>query len=177
MAKIVMVCLREDTIWEEVEVANFYDPERHHTVRLKGSTEKLSYVAMKMEDGRIYDKLKGGWRMIVPETSSITLSYKTELPLPYEENSVGKIVLLTVLERCDDIIALMKEVHRVLTPLGRVEINLPYAPSHLAFSDPETKNYFNESTLRHFAKGNRYDLFSNYQCTVRGEVMNITLKK
>lgn len=177
MAKTVMVCLNEGEVWIEAEVANFYDPERHHTVRIKGSTEKLNYVAMKMEDGRVYDKKEDKWLMIIPKSKEVFLSHPTKLPLQYEENSVGIITLVNVLERCDDTVALLREVHRALAPLGRVKITIPYAPSHLAFSDPETKNYYNESTFRHFAKGNRYDLFGSYQCTVRGEVMNITLKK
>lgn len=177
MAKTAMVKLTKDDDWQEVEIANFYDPERHHTIRIEGSTKKVKYHSMKMEDGRIYDKEKDNWLMIMPDKKGITLGHPVTLPLPYDQNTVGKITLITVLERCDDVVALMKEMERVLAPFGRLEVSLPYSPSHLAFSDPETKNYFNDSTLKHFAKGGRYDLFGSYQCTVRGEVMNITLKK
>jgi len=177
MAKVSMVKLTNDGDWQEVEVANFYDPERHNTVRLVGSTKKIKYSKMKMEDGRIFDKDKGKWERVVPENSNIYLTHPVTLPLHYEQNSVGIIELESVLERCDDIVALMKEFERVLMPHGRIKVRLPAAPGHLAFSDPETKNYFNESTLRHFLKGNRYDLFSNYICTSRGEILDITLKK
>lgn len=177
MAKTAMVKLTAVHEWQEVEIANFYDPNKHHTVRIDGSTKKVPYYKMKMEDGRIYDKDKGEWEMIVPENKDIILEHPLTLPLPYEQNSVGSITLLLVLERCDDIVALMKELERVLVPFGRLKVTLPMAPSPLAFSDPETKNYFNENTLQHFAKGQRCGLFSNYTCTVRGETLDITLKK
>lgn len=172
-----MVKLTKDADWQEVEIANFYDPERHHTVRVEGYTKKLKYYAMKMDDGRIYDKEQERWLVIVPEVKNIVFTHPTKLPLPYKENSVEVIKLDGVLERCEDTVELIKEIHRVLLPSGRVKAEIPYAPSHLAFSDPETKNYFNDATLNHFVKGNRYDLFCGYNCDVRGEVMHITLKK
>lgn len=177
MAKTAMVKLTAAHEWQEVEIANFYDPEKHNTIRIPGTAKKIPYSKMKMQDGRIYDKDKDKWEMIIPKNKDIILGHPLTLPLPYEQNSVGSITLLLVLERCDDIIALMKELERVLVPFGGLKITLPLAPGHLAFSDPETKNYFNESTLRHFAKGQRYDLFSNYTCTTRGEILDITLKK
>ncbi len=177
MAKTAMVKLTAAHEWQEVEIANFYDPEKHNTIRIPGTAKKIPYSKMKMQDGRIYDKDKGKWEAIIPENNNVLLEHPITLPLPYEQNSVGVIGLHFVLERCDDVVALMKELERVLVPNGRIRINIPLSPSHLAFSDPETKNYFNESTLRHFAKGQRYGLFSNYTCTTRGEILDITLKK
>lgn len=173
-----MVQLTNDSDWQEVSVVNFYDPEKHNTVKVEGSTKKLDYVRMKMADGTIYDKVNKCWEQIVPDNSLVLLEdVPPTLPMPYQNSSVGSFKLVNVVERCDDLLELMKECHRTLVPRGMVKMTLPLAPSTLAFSDPETKNYFTESTFRFFLKGNRYDLFGNYFCAIRGETLDITLKK
>lgn len=177
MAKTAMVKLTSDSDWQEVEIANFYDPTKHHTVRLDGSTKKVKYHRMKMEDGRIYNKQLNKWEAIVADTKEVVLDGTTKLPLPYKDNSVKNIKLVQALERCDSVVDLIKECYRVLIPNGKITSLIPLAPCHSAFSDPETKNYFNEATLHHFHKNCRYGLFSNYTSAVRGESLDITLKK
>ena len=172
MAKTALVKLTKDSDWQEVEVANFYDPEVHNTIRLDGSAKKTKYSQMKMQDGRVYDKDNGKWLQIKPDHSNITLGCPPDLPFIYKDNTVDNITLHGVLERCDDVIGLLRECSRVLVPTGRVKATVPLAPSSYAFSNPEFKNYFNEQTFRYFNEE-----FSHYTYSISGEILNITLKK
>ena len=172
MAKTAMVKLTKDSDWQEVEVANFYDPEVHNTVRIDGSAKKVKYSKMKMQDGRVFDKDSGKWLKIKPDHSNLVLDSPPELPFNYKDNSVDNITFVRVLERCDNVINLLRECSRVLVPTGRVKSTVPLAPSAYAFSNPEFKNYFNEQTFNYFKEE-----FSHYTYIISGDTLSITLKK
>lgn len=172
----VQVKLTNDSDWQEVEVVGFYDPAKHHTVRLEGSTKKIKFFQMKMNDGRVYDKEVGQWVHTTPDVSEVIVDTDIN-KLPYKRASVKTVKLVRALEISSDVVGLLKECHRVLADRGVVKATVYMLPSPRAYADPEFKNYFAESTFKYFKKGERYDLFSGVTTTVRGDVMEITLKK
>jgi len=172
----VHVKLTKDDDWQEVKVVGFYDPKKHHTVRLDGNPEKTKYYQMKMPDGRVYDKDIDKWILSKPDTEDIVLT-KYVKKLPYENGSVRSIKLEKVLCRADDLVTFMKECHRVLAVRGILTTSVYLFPSVNSYSDPEIKNYFAEDTFGYFRKGSRYDLFSKVDTLVRGDYIQVTLKK
>ena len=172
----VQVKLTNDSDWQEIEVVGFYDPAKHHTVRLEGSTKKIKFFQMKMSDGRVYDKELNQWVYTTPDVSEVVIDTDIK-KLPYKNGSVKTVKLVRALEISSDVVALLKECHRVLAERGSVKAFVYLMPSIRAYSDPEFKNYFAESTFNYFKKGERYDLFSNVTTTTRGDIMEITLKK
>lgn len=172
----VQVKLTKDSDWQEVDVIGFYDPNKHHTVRLDGNPEKIRYYQMKMQDGRVYDKEEGKWVLTNPDHVDIVVD-KVVSKLPYNNGSVKKMVLKDVLPKVNDVVGFIKECYRVLADRGILVTEVYLMPAASAFSDPEYKNYFSVSTFTLFKKGERYDLFSNVSTMVRGDVVHVTLKK
>ena len=71
-------------------------------------------------------------------------------PWPWEEGSVDEIVALDLLEHLDDFMSAMEEIHRVMTPGGRVIIKVPYWNSSFFHMDPTHKRGFHEVTFQFF---------------------------
>lgn len=153
MAKVVQVVLKEGEEWREIEVPNFYDPEKHHTVRF-GADDKRSYAAMKMPNGQIYDKLKGAWipdevKIDVP-THVIDFDYdEVDLSL-YGDGTVKIIRANDVLHEVPDLVAFMDECYRVLGAKGELQVVVPYGLK--AFDSPRAVRCFTLNTFRAFDK-------------------------
>lgn len=176
MAKSVEVCFKEGGVWQEISVANFYDPEKHHTVRVKGSIEKLTYAAMRFPDGRIYDKILNCWRQQSASVDHILFETVPTIPLSGADNSIQNITLRG-LEYSDGVTAVVKEMARVLNAGGRLKIEVPHFPSVLAVGDPDTKHFFNEHTFNHFHGDGKYPLFIGYAYNIADNILQATLRK
>jgi SAM-dependent methyltransferase len=67
----------------------------------------------------------------------------SEVPLPFEDNSVTEILGSHVLEHIHQPLPLMQELHRVAVPDARAEFRLPYGSSDDAYEDPtHVRQYF-----------------------------------
>lgn len=184
MAKEVFVKLTEDSEWIKTEVANFYDPERHHNIRLPGKAIKESYAEIKMPDGRIYSKITNKWRQEAEPTPEVI--YKLHLgcgknhlngfvnidkseevdpdlvldleegKLPFANNSVEEIKVDQVLEHIHNLIPLLNECHRVLTRNGVIQIAVPNAVFIQAFQDPTHVRFFTDQTFNYWYEGHPY---------------------
>ncbi len=78
-------------------------------------------------------------------------SYK----LPYEENFFEVIVCRDVLEHLEHYPLMLQEIHRVLQPGGRVEIQVPHFTSWYAFGDPQHVKFFSVRTFDFFIENSR----------------------
>lgn len=177
MAKTVKVKLKADSEWVEVEVANFYDPEKHHTVRLPGSAKKIPYALMEIGD-QVYDKIAEEYITVEREKvyQAINLiGFEDLTNLPFADNSVKRITADMVLQKQEkkDLINIMKEIHRVLAPMGKVNITVPCYPSVNAFSNPEYLTVFTPATFGYFYPS----LFANFQQTITRDDLQVVFYK
>ncbi len=76
----------------------------------------------------------------------------TKLPLPFEAGSVDEILCQDVLEHMD-YIPVLKDIHRILKPGGKVTIRVPHFTSKHNFIDPTHKKMFSINTFDFFVKG------------------------
>ena len=72
--------------------------------------------------------------------------------LPYEDNSVGLVLLQDVLEHIKDPFPLMKEIWRVCKDGAIVDIECPYPWSDYQACDPTHVKAYNEITFSFFTK-------------------------
>jgi SAM-dependent methyltransferase len=80
------------------------------------------------------------------------IELKTELPLPYKDESQLNVVLMNQYHKLDDPIDFLNEVWRILKPGGVIQIATPYFSSSKAWFDPETKRAVGEGTFYFFNK-------------------------
>jgi len=74
-------------------------------------------------------------------------------PWPYADGSFDLVYAHNVVEHLTDIVRVMEEIWRILTPGGRVVITVPFFRSVDAFSDPTHKHYFTSHSMDTFIKG------------------------
>lgn len=74
----------------------------------------------------------------------------TKTPWPFMSESVYEVSCLHYVEHISDLESFMKELHRVLIPLGTATIGGPYYTSTGAYQDYTHKRFLNENTMRYF---------------------------
>lgn len=173
MAKEVFVRIKDGDDWVKVEVANFFDPEKHHTVRFEAK-DKVKFFEMKMPDGMIYNKVTGKWsteavpkpdqtykvhlgcgsklmsgyvNMDIIDAPGITKVDLEEASLPFADGTVTEVICNHVLEHIHNLLPLMNEIHRVLVPNGEVKISVPVYPNVECFQDPTHVRFFTDRTF------------------------------
>ncbi len=75
--------------------------------------------------------------------------------LPFDNNSFEKIIATNILEHVEDLVSVMKELHRVLKPEGIIRIISPHYTSSGSWKDPTHKRALSVETFTYFVKGHR----------------------
>ncbi|MHA1728872.1 MAG: class I SAM-dependent methyltransferase [Promethearchaeota archaeon] len=84
-------------------------------------------------------------------------------PLPFENSEFDVVYLDNVLEHFDDITGILKEVHRITKPTGRILIMVPYYNSPLAFMDPTHKRAFNYKTFDYYSENSSWNYYFDFK--------------
>lgn len=72
------------------------------------------------------------------------------MPYPFGSETVSEVIMDNSLEHLTDVIAVMKELHRITEPGGQITIIVPYFRSVWAHVDPTHKHFFTVDTLSYF---------------------------
>jgi len=73
---------------------------------------------------------------------------------PWADSTVEAVKAFDIIEHIEDKIHFMNELHRVLTPGGRAEIEVPSASKGAgAFQDPNHKSYWTMNSFQYFQAG------------------------
>lgn len=71
-------------------------------------------------------------------------------PYPFKDNSFDRVLCHSILEHLDDIVGVMKEIHRILKPGGVVEIITPHFSSLYSWDDPTHRHHFSSNSFDYF---------------------------
>ena len=82
-------------------------------------------------------------------------------PWPFEDSSVGVIRAFDVVEHLDDIVFIMREIHRVLMPGGYVFISVPSSDGRGAFQDPTHKLFLNQNSFYYYTRAEQAQYIDN----------------
>lgn len=81
-------------------------------------------------------------------------------PYPFKDNEADEIYMNHVLEHIrTDLPIVMRELHRILKPGGKLLINVPYYNSAYAWLDPTHRRAFSFDTFSYFVKGHDYSYY------------------
>ena len=71
-------------------------------------------------------------------------------PYPYKKNEFSEIYADNILEHLDDIPRVMKELHRISKPNGKLHIIVPYYNCFGSYNDVTHKHYFSHLSFEPF---------------------------
>lgn len=71
-------------------------------------------------------------------------------PWPLRAGAFDEIRAVHILEHLPDLIAVMREMHRLCRPGGRVVVATPYFSSHKSWADPTHVHHFTLGSLDYF---------------------------
>lgn len=123
-------------------------------------TETVRLYDLHFEANAIADAQRRGLALVELNMSMIFASGTDDLQhssdarlfrgLDLEDNSVGVVRAIDVLQRCADKVGLMNELYRVLAPGGILISRTPSTDGRGAFQDPTHVAYFNDNSFWYF---------------------------
>lgn len=175
--KRVQVKITEGEDWEYIKLANFFMPDKEDVL-----PDKRPFIAMKMTDGRIYDKLTDKWydndavyNPEIKDNVKVVIEDPELSILPYANEVAIEVVANFVLHKVTKLIPLMKEISRILKPNACLIVRVPCFPHLDAVSDPETVHYFTQHTFEYFV--DKYNLFKHINQHIEGTTLVVKLRK
>jgi len=90
-----------------------------------------------------------------------------KLPYPFKKGEFEEIYCDNILEHLSDLNGVMKELHRVLKPGGRLVVKVPYFSQVGAFSDPTHKNFFTYYTMDYYCKRKKTEHYFDFGFKMR----------
>lgn len=79
------------------------------------------------------------------------MMFNIEHPWPIETNKVQYILASHILEHIKNLVFVMREAHRVLSPGGKLEIFAPHYRHPQAYGDPSHVRFFSEESFFPFS--------------------------
>ena len=87
-----------------------------------------------------------------------------ETPYPFEDNEFDEIHCMNIIEHLDDVIATMKELHRIGRPECKIIIRVPHFRSASLYEDITHKNGYAWKTFDIFlSNGQVYGDYANFK--------------
>lgn len=80
-----------------------------------------------------------------------------ELPLPFSDASFDYIECIDIIEHVKEFPPVMRELHRILAPEGRIRIEGPHFTSYTWPTDPTHRRAFAINTFEFFASDSMHD--------------------
>lgn len=79
-----------------------------------------------------------------------------KLPLPFKDEEFEEILAQDILEHTSNFISILKDLHRILKPRGKLSIRVPHFTSVDNFADPTHKKMFSILTFFFFVKNSPF---------------------
>jgi SAM-dependent methyltransferase len=92
----------------------------------------------------------------IAQLPGVDIVHDINMPLPFAAGVFTEILALDVLEHVTDLPAVMKELHRVLAPDGRLILKVPHFTSRNNYIDPTHKRMFSVFTFDFFAQNHTW---------------------
>jgi SAM-dependent methyltransferase len=87
-----------------------------------------------------------------PDTAADVICDLDRPPYPFASDQFDQIRVIHVIEHVADVLATMKELHRLARPGGRIVLETPHYTDFSSFCDPTHRWHLNSFSFRHFGE-------------------------
>lgn len=118
----------------------------------------LPVKARKLSVGCGHDA-RGGWiNLDLAALPGVDVVHDLDdLPLPFDDEAFDHIEAIDIMEHVREFPDVMRELHRILAPGGRIHIEGPHFTSYTWPTDPTHRRAFAINTFEFFSQGSLHD--------------------
>jgi SAM-dependent methyltransferase len=109
-----------------------------------------------------------------PESKADVIWNLGKFPYPFKDNEFDAVYSRHCLEHLSDLIGVMKEIHRIVKPHGKVFLVMPYGAS--AASNPEHKLFPSMRMVYYFTTGSYRGIGEKYKFKLLHKRFNYVMK-
>jgi SAM-dependent methyltransferase len=125
-----------------------------------------------------YDRIENAVRLDVNESVQPDVRWDlSKRPYPFDDESFDFVIAQSVIEHLDDILDVMGEIHRILTPGGRCIVLCPHFSSASCAIDPTHKQTISASSFDYFVPGTdlekAYGYYVGYRFAIRKRMVSL----
>ncbi len=103
-----------------------------------------------------------------PNTAADVLCDLDRPPYPFADNSFDEVRAVHVIEHVQDVLATMKEFHRLARPGGTILVVTPHYTDFSSYCDPTHRWHLNSFSFRHFGEDHGgYDFYTEQKLKER----------
>jgi SAM-dependent methyltransferase len=125
---------------------------------LTDAMETLADPPRKLNLGCGHDVREGYVNLDIAELPGVDVVHDLAvLPLPFADESFDEVECLDILEHVEDMTGLIRELHRVLAPSGRLHVEGPHFTSYTWPTDPTHRRAFASQTFMFFCASSSHD--------------------
>jgi predicted SAM-dependent methyltransferase len=131
---------------------------------------------VKLNLGCGFRKFEGFINIDMREIVKPDLLHDITKPFPYADSSVDLILADDILEHVppDDVIPVLREIHRILKPEGVLQFSIPSTDSRGAYMDPTHRSFWNINSWLYFTDGEWHALYPEFPAFKRIEIRDET---
>jgi SAM-dependent methyltransferase len=97
---------------------------------------------------------------VTPDTNPDVQHDLEEMPWPFPDERFDRIEAIDVIEHLSNPLAAMEQIHRILTPGGRVHIALPHFSSANAYTDLTHRGFFGWRSFDYLTGEHQHDYYT-----------------
>ncbi|MFQ5540600.1 MAG: methyltransferase domain-containing protein [Candidatus Binatia bacterium] len=97
-----------------------------------------------------------------PKSQADIIHDLDRFPYPFPEDEFDVVICDSILEHLNDIILVMREVHRITKAQGRIKVRVPYFSSVDAFADPTHRHFFTYHSFEYFTEVGEYSFYTDF---------------
>lgn len=111
-----------------------------------------------------------------PGTDADVIHNLNNFPYPFADNEFDLITGNQVIEHVDDVLAVMRELHRIAKPGATIRLDTPHYTDISSFRDPTHKHHFTCESFMYFTeKRPEFAFYSDV--TMRTKMIRVSLLK
>lgn len=107
-----------------------------------------------------------------PKSQADIIHNLNNFPYPFPSDEFDVVICNSILEHLNDIVEVMRELHRITKARGKIKVRVPYFSSVDAFTDPTHRRFFTSHSFDYFTEAGEYSFYTDFKFKVLQRKIN-----